>query len=366
MFWPPTFNPNNVVKITDDKYVAEEEEDARFADYTQNATVLSPWMSWATIDTRWTTPNDAIMRILLQGEPPALLRSVNADGGHGAIIQLGADGLGIQKWEVVTYFDWYVDGTATKIGAYAWCRLWVGEAPEEPPPEDPLDVNESHGSEMSDTIGAGSWIVPAGVTKVAVLCIGAGGGGSSGGSAAFGGGAGGGGGASAFKVLDVTPLDTIGYNVGAGGGMASPGANGGDTYWSDGSEVLAEGGVGGEQLGVKVAGTGGQAFTSVGTTKFSGGNGGHGQAAPDLGAGGGGGAASDTQAGDDGDDGVGDTSGLGGNGSVGTLVLGGEGGGAGGAALAGNPGGGGSGGGGEELVNGNEGDGQNGWIGWWW
>ncbi len=123
MYWPPTFNPNNVVTLSDLKYQTVEATDPRHDNYTLNATVLSPWLARADQDTRWNT-GDPMARILLQGEPEGQLRSFNQDT-HGTIIRLTSDLVGIQHWEVVSYFDWYVQGTATKIGAFAWCRLWT-------------------------------------------------------------------------------------------------------------------------------------------------------------------------------------------------------------------------------------------------
>lgn len=124
MFWPPKFNSNNAVTLSDDKFTAENPGDGpRFDSFQQAACVLAPWMSWDGLDSRWPA-NDAMMRVLLIGEPSALLRSVNADG-TGTILALGQIGAGIQRWEVVTYFDWYVDDDAGKVGAMAWCRLYV-------------------------------------------------------------------------------------------------------------------------------------------------------------------------------------------------------------------------------------------------
>jgi hypothetical protein len=102
------------------------------------------------------------------------------------------------------------------------------------------------------------WSVPVGVTRIKIICAGAGGGGSNGYLGAnpstwkFGGGAG----AVAIAVLDVTPGSTITINVGAGGaggtGNNSSASNGGDGGDSSvvrgGNTILAGGGKGGNAV----------------------------------------------------------------------------------------------------------------------
>lgn len=126
-----------------------------------------------------------------------------------------------------------------------------------------------------DTIFAtGTWTCPAGVTSVLVECWGAGGGGSTNVR-------GGGGGGYSASLLSVTP--GVGYSVTVGTGAA--GADGGDSSFGTGPLVLAKGGLSGAN-----GGTGGQASSGVGTTKFSGGTGSNNLAANN---GGGGGCAGD-------------------------------------------------------------------------
>ncbi len=123
MFWPPKFVSNNTVNITDAKYVGDGIGDARFGDHVQSATVLSPWWAWAGVDTPW-VESDPMARFILIGEPTHAIRSKNADG-VGSVIELGVVHAGLQRWEVVSYFDWYVDDDLGKVGCYAICRLYV-------------------------------------------------------------------------------------------------------------------------------------------------------------------------------------------------------------------------------------------------
>lgn len=124
MFWPPKWISNNDCIVSDDRWLIDHPGDARFDQFMQSACVLSPWLSWADIDSKW-DPNDPMMRILLIGEPSAELRSANQHE-VGSIISLGALGQGVQRWEVVSFFDWYDGEDEEKKGAYAWCRLWNG------------------------------------------------------------------------------------------------------------------------------------------------------------------------------------------------------------------------------------------------
>lgn len=123
------------------------------------------------------------------------------------------------------------------------------------------------------TSGSGTWVAPANVTSPIIECWGSGGPGYSYASNPYAGG--GGGGAYASKKVTVTP--GVGYNYTVG----SPGNN---TQFNS-SEVLAAYGATG--LYWPSAAAGGQASNSIGTTKYSGGNGGVGNP---LGAGGGGAA----------------------------------------------------------------------------
>ena len=97
-----------------------------------------------------------------------------------------------------------------------------------------------------DTVGAGSFIVPAGVTSLTVKLWGAGGG--SGGNGYIEGGGGGGGGAFASKLLSVTPNSSISFVVGTGGGAG--GYNGfGQTVGTSGSATTCSGGTPGCSFG---------------------------------------------------------------------------------------------------------------------
>lgn len=70
------------------------------------------------------------------------------------------------------------------------------------------------------TTGSGTWVVPAGVTKIIVEVVGGGAGGLSG---AAGGGGGGGAGGYARKIYSVTPGQTYSYLVGTGGSYLNSG-----------------------------------------------------------------------------------------------------------------------------------------------
>ncbi len=137
---------------------------------------------------------------------------------------------------------------------------------------------------------SGQWEVPGGVTSVTVECIGGGAGGvpTTTNNQSHGGG---GAGAYAKAVLTVSSGQTIDYTVGSGGGSNT---GGGDTYWDDGSEVLAKGGSTGS---TNTGGAGGSATDSEGETTYKGGDGGNSSGSN---AGGGGGAAGPSGAGGDG------------------------------------------------------------------
>jgi hypothetical protein len=134
-----------------------------------------------------------------------------------------------------------------------------------------------------------SWTVPAdlnnAINKVEVI----GGGGDGGVVYATGGGGAGGGAYSTKSNVALTPGSSVSYNVGLGGtgGYSAPGGN----TWFNGTSlgsalVSAQGGAGGLNNTVGTV-LGGQAANGIGTTRYSGGNGGSGN----LGGGGGGGAA---------------------------------------------------------------------------
>ena len=108
---------------------------------------------------------------------------------------------------------------------------------------------------------SGSWVVPSGVTKITVLCIGGGGNGanSSGSGGATAGGGGGGGASSYSKEIAVTPGETLTIVTSAGGSVSSI-ARGGTIL------VSANGGANASSNAGAAGGTTG----GVGTTKFAG------------------------------------------------------------------------------------------------
>lgn len=116
------------------------------------------------------------------------------------------------------------------------------------------------------TAGTTSWTPPDGVTEGLVEAWGAGGGGGGGDSDNEFKGAGGGGGEYRAAFLNFTPATAHDVVVGTGGtagtggvGTATNGGNGGDSYFGDGSGLLANGGNGGESGsdGSPTGGTGG-------------------------------------------------------------------------------------------------------------
>lgn len=101
-----------------------------------------------------------------------------------------------------------------------------------------------------------SWTVPAGVTSVSVVCIGAGGGGAENGS---GGSGGGGGDLRYYNNLSVTPGESLTITVGAGGTAGSSGTAGGFSRVARGGTTLLEAAGGG---GGTVDGSGAKNGTS--------------------------------------------------------------------------------------------------------
>jgi hypothetical protein len=200
------------------------------------------------------------------------------------------------------------------------------------------------GSEEGAFTSSGTWTAPAGVTEITVEVWGGGGGGAL--DAGNDGLGGGGGGAYAREVVAVTPGTTYNFTVGLGG---APGADGGDTFFDDGSQVFAQGGFSGVN---STGGNGGAATSSTGTFTFSGGNGGSGATAgnppPRRAGGGGGGSAFADADGLNGGNGQVDNPGIGGNGTG----PGGDGGEGGTVGLPGTEPGGGGGGGGRNADSG--------------
>lgn len=153
-----------------------------------------------------------------------------------------------------------------------------------------------------------TWTAPPGVTQITVRAWGGGGGSSNAGNNGKGGG---GGGAFASAIITVVPGNTYNITVGQGGNTDVAGGN---TFFDDGSLLLARGGnPGSNQNG----GSGGQAAQSVGTSVFSGGNGGNGHTGgpqANRAGGGGGGSAFEFQTGGNGTNGGGNSAGQGGDG----------------------------------------------------
>ncbi len=164
-------------------------------------------------------------------------------------------------------------------------------------------------TETFDAPGTYSFTVPNGVTSVTVRAWGAGGGGGGRGGVFSGSGGGGGGGGGAYAEAEVTVESCRNYSVVVGaGGAGGPagdnnGSNGGDSFFDDGLTVLARGGTGGVGGVSGSGGSGGAEGDSVGTKRFSGGNGAAGTGSASGGGGGGagtsgnGGNASGTTAG---------------------------------------------------------------------
>jgi len=164
---------------------------------------------------------------------------------------------------------------------------------------------------------SGSWVVPAGVTSVSALCVGAGGGGS---ESTSGGSGGGGGDLRYYNNLSVTPGETLTITTGLGGTPGATGTAGAFSRIARGATVLLEAAGGG---GGTISGSGTKNGTSTTIAGSVGGGDGGTSGNPAATTCGGGGGA-------------GGYSGAGGNGAVGN-VNGGNG--------AGGGGGGGGGGG---------------------
>jgi uncharacterized repeat protein (TIGR01451 family) len=163
-------------------------------------------------------------------------------------------------------------------------------------------------NEVFDTTS--TFTAPPGVTSIVVEAWGGGGGPRNDGTERRGGG---GGGAYARSTLTVIPGQTYNVIVGLGGAVVHPGTvgnAGGNSFFADGSTLLARGGAGGTNLG----GSGGDAATSVGDIRFSGGAGGDRSGTTSGGGGGGGGSAFAHADGSAGQAGSGSTGGVGGDG----------------------------------------------------
>ncbi|MFZ5970546.1 MAG: PKD domain-containing protein [Bacteroidota bacterium] len=151
-----------------------------------------------------------------------------------------------------------------------------------------------------NTTGAGSFVVPAGVTHITVEVWGGGGGGGNSANSTTNGGGGGGGGAYSRKVFSGALPASYNYFVGAGGAGA-PGSSttaagpGQDSWFDSNTSLMAQGGTQGNNNinGSGSRGTGGLASAGFGDIKFNGGDGAN--ATDNVGAAGGGsaGTASD-------------------------------------------------------------------------
>lgn len=111
-----------------------------------------------------------------------------------------------------------------------------------------------------NTSGAGSFVVPPGVSSIKVEVWGGGGAGAGTNANGAGAGAGGAGGAYAVKTFSVTECASISYSIGTGGfgTLNGPANSGNDTWFSSNALLLAKGG------------QGATAFTSPGTGSSAG------------------------------------------------------------------------------------------------
>jgi hypothetical protein len=164
---------------------------------------------------------------------------------------------------------------------------------------------------------SGTFTVPAGVTSIAVLCIGGGGGGGGSEDPDETGGGGGGGALAYVNNLSVTAGESLTVTVGSGGnggGGGGNGSSGGFSRLARGGTTLvqANGGGGGQNRGS--GGSGGTVSTGTGG---SGGQGGQGSDRDTNNAGGGGGAGGYSGAGGRGCDQDGSPSGASGSGGAG-------------------------------------------------
>ncbi|MGD9873771.1 MAG: alpha-amylase family glycosyl hydrolase [Kiritimatiellia bacterium] len=160
----------------------------------------------------------------------------------------------------------------------------------------------------------GQFIVPAGVTQVVVEAWGGGGGARQVDGSTYRR-AGGGGGAYARATLAVVPGTTNAVVVGAGGAADDPGVNGGDSWFGDGSQILAKGG--GGALVNNNPGPGGSSSLSISIDgiRYAGGAGGARSDVKTGGGGGGGGSAFTNASGAAGSKGGSTTGGAGGAGT---------------------------------------------------
>ncbi|MEO8589749.1 MAG: hypothetical protein ABI432_10300, partial [Flavobacteriales bacterium] len=141
-------------------------------------------------------------------------------------------------------------------------------------------VQMTFGQVVQTFSSSGTFVAPAGVTRVVVDCYGGGGRGAT--RSTNGQGGGGGGGAYASSIITVVPGNS--YTVTVGAGSTSAAVPGGDSWFISAATVMAKGGSS-VANNVATGGAGGSAATSVGTKRFSGGAGADG--ASSIGGGGG-------------------------------------------------------------------------------
>jgi hypothetical protein len=150
--------------------------------------------------------------------------------GYGAMVRYSSSGTA----PFVAYFSAENNNTDVPGSTANWINIGTALAAALNPAPAP------HGVVSFATPTNGTWTVPAGVYSIKITCIGGGGpGGMGGGYSGFGGGAGG----FAKACVAVTPGQTIGYTVGAGGQPATPlGTQGGTSSMAG---VSATGGTSG-------------------------------------------------------------------------------------------------------------------------
>jgi len=145
-------------------------------------------------------------------------------------------------------------------------------------------VGTSAGITTQAVLSTGSWVVPAGVSKLMCLVAGSGGGGGGGGNGPGGthggGGGGGGGGTIVFLPVSVTPGETLTASLAAGGSAGPTNNNGGSgntsTLTGTFGTLRARGGNGGSGTPNNVGGSGASNSATVTGTTSAGGTGGNG------------------------------------------------------------------------------------------
>lgn len=168
------------------------------------------------------------------------------------------------------------------------------------------------GESVYATEGTYSWVCPAGVTSVSVVCVGGGGGGAR--DASYSGGPGGAGGGLGYKNnISVTPGSSYTVVVGDGGYAGTSGyadgTDGGDSYFINSTTVKGGGGKGGQ-----IAFTHGGSFPSTDGGDYVGDGGGNGGSNPSTASPKSGGGGAGGYSGDGGNGGAGNSGGAAGSG----------------------------------------------------